>query len=47
MGLDFKIFDTERLITEVEKRPELYNKVTQEHSDKNRKEKLWVGVLKL
>jgi hypothetical protein len=25
MNLDFKIFDSERLITEVEKRPALYN----------------------
>ena len=29
--LDFKIFDSERLITEVEKRPALYNKVTPEY----------------
>jgi len=44
MDLDFKIFDSERFITEVEKRPALYNKVTPEYSDKHCKEKLWVEV---
>jgi len=44
MDLDLKIFDSERLITEVEKRPALYNKATQEYSDKHCKEKLWVEV---
>jgi len=44
MDLDFKIFDSERLITEVEKRPALYNKATPEYSDKHCKEKLWVEV---
>ena len=44
MDLDFKIFYSERLITEVEKRPALYNKATPECSDKHCKEKLWVEV---
>ena len=44
MDLDFKIFDSERLIIEVEKRPALYNKATPEYSDKHCKEKLWTEV---
>jgi len=44
MDLDYKIFDSERLITEVEKRPALYNKATPEYSDKQCKEKLWMEV---
>jgi hypothetical protein len=44
MDLDFKIFDSKRLITEVEKRPALYNKATPEYSDKHCKEKLWIEV---
>ena len=40
----FKIFDSERLITEVEKRLALYNKATPESSDKHCKEKLWIEV---
>ena len=44
MDLDFRIFDSERLITEVEKRPALYNKATPEYSDKHCKEKLWIEV---
>ena len=44
MDLDFKIFDSERLITEVEERLALYNKATPEYSDKHCKEKLWVEV---
>ena len=44
MDLDFKIFDSERLITEVDKRPALYNKATPEYIDKNCKEKFWVEV---
>jgi len=44
MDLDLKIFDSERLITEVQKRPALYNKVTPEYSDKHCKEKLWIEV---
>jgi hypothetical protein len=39
MDLDFKIFDSERLITDVEKRTALYNKATPEYSDKHCKEK--------
>ena len=35
MDLDFKILDSERLITDVEKRPVMYNKATPEYSDKN------------
>jgi len=35
MDLDFKIFDSERLITEVEKRPALYNSLIS----------IWVRVL--
>jgi len=45
MDLNFKIFDSERLITEVEKRPALYNKVTPEYCDKHCKEKLWIGAV--
>jgi hypothetical protein len=41
MHLDFKIFDSERLITEVEK---LYNNAKPECSDKHGKEKLWIEV---
>jgi hypothetical protein len=44
MDLGFKIFDTERLITEMEKRPALYNKATPEYSDEHCKEKLWKEV---
>jgi len=44
MDLDLKIFDSERLITEVEKRPALYNKATPEYSNKHCKEKLWIEV---
>jgi hypothetical protein len=44
MDFGFKIFDTGRLITEVEKRPALYNKATPEYSDKHCKEKLWKEV---
>jgi hypothetical protein len=39
MELDFKIFESERLITEVEKRPALCNKATPEYSDRHCKEK--------
>jgi hypothetical protein len=39
-----QIFDSERLITEVEKRPALYNKATPENSDKHCKETLWIEV---
>ena len=42
MDLDFKIF--ERLITEVEKRPALYNKATPEYSHKHCKENIWIEV---
>ncbi|GFG33979.1 hypothetical protein Cfor_07524, partial [Coptotermes formosanus] len=44
MELDFKVFDSERLIAEVQKRPALYNKAIPEYSDKNCKEKLWIEV---
>jgi len=44
MDLDFKIFDSERLITEVEKRPALYNKATPEYCEKHCKEILWIEV---
>jgi hypothetical protein len=44
MNLDFKVFDSERLITEVEKRPALYSKATPEYSDKNCREKLLVEI---
>jgi hypothetical protein len=40
MDLDFNICDIERIITEVQKRPALYDKVTPEYSDKNCKQKL-------
>jgi len=43
MDLDFKIFDSARLI-EVEKKPALYNKATPEYSDRHCKEKLWIEV---
>jgi hypothetical protein len=42
--LDVKFFDSERLITDVEKRPALYSKATPECSDKNCKEKLWIEL---
>jgi hypothetical protein len=35
MDLDFKIFDSERLITEVKKRLVLYNKEIPEYSGKH------------
>jgi hypothetical protein len=38
MDLDFKIFDSERLVSEVEKGPALYNKATPEYCDKHCKE---------
>jgi hypothetical protein len=44
MDLDLKIFGSERLITELDKRPALYNKVIPEYSDKQCKEKLWIEV---
>jgi hypothetical protein len=37
MELDFKIFDSERLIIEVEKRPALHNIAIQDYSDKTAK----------
>jgi hypothetical protein len=46
MDLDFKIFDSKRLITEVEKGTAPDNNATQEYSDKNCKEKLWIKVCK-
>ncbi|KDR20478.1 uncharacterized protein LOC110828962 [Zootermopsis nevadensis] len=44
MELNTTVFDSERLISEVEKRPALYNKVMPEYSDKNYKEKQWKEV---
>jgi len=44
MDLDSKIFDSERLITEEEKKPALYYKATPEYCDKHCKEKLWIEV---
>jgi len=43
-GSRLQDFCSERLITEVEKRPALYNKATPEYSDKHYKEKLWIEV---
>ena len=39
-------FDSELLITEVEKRPGLYNTALKEYSDRNLKVKLWEEVCK-
>jgi hypothetical protein len=39
-----EIFDIEKLIIEVEKRPALYNTHLPEYSDKHVKEKLWTEV---
>jgi len=44
MDIDFKIFDGERLTTDVEKRPALYNKTTPEYSDKHCNRKLWIEL---
>ena len=44
VDLELKIFDSERLVTEVEKRPALYNKATPECSDKQCKENIWIEV---
>jgi hypothetical protein len=44
VDVDFKNFYSEKLITEAEKRPTLYNKVTPEYSDKQCKEKIWIEV---
>jgi hypothetical protein len=44
MDLDFSIFYSEKLITEVEERPALYNKATPEYRHKHCKEKLWIEV---
>jgi hypothetical protein len=44
MDLAFNIRDIERIITEVQKSPALYNKATPEYSDKNCKQKLWIEV---
>lgn len=38
------VLDTETIISEVEKRPALYNKHLKEYSDRNVKEKLWGEV---
>jgi len=44
MDFNFKIFDSERLITEAGKRQALYSKATPECSDKHCKERLWMEV---
>jgi len=44
LDLELKIFDSERLIIDVEKRLALYNKATPEYSDKNCKGKLWIEL---
>ena len=44
MSLAKDLFDTELLITEVEKRPPLYDFKLKEYSDKNIKERLWNEV---
>jgi len=44
MDLDVSICDSERIITEVQKRPALYDKATPEYSDKHWKQKLWMEV---
>jgi len=38
------IEDVEKLISEVERRPPLYNKNLKEYSDRNLKDKLWYEV---
>jgi hypothetical protein len=43
-GSRLQIFDSERLITEVEEGPARYNNATPKYSDKNCKEKLWIKV---
>ena len=44
MDLDYNIFDSEKIISEVQKRPALYDKATPEYSDKHCKHKLWTEV---
>ena len=44
MSVIKEVFDCETLITEVEKRPPLYDFQLKEYSDKNIKEKLWREV---
>jgi len=44
MDLDYNIFDSEKIISEVQKRPALYDKATPEYSDKHCKQKLWTEV---
>ena len=44
MDLDYNIFDSEKIISEVQKRPALYDKMTPEYSDKHCKQKLWTEV---
>lgn len=43
-GLVVTVIDSDILISEVEKRPALYNKELKEYSDRNVKEKLWAEV---
>ncbi|CAG9771618.1 unnamed protein product [Ceutorhynchus assimilis] len=41
---EIEFYDSEQLITEVEKRPSLYDKNIKEYNDKNVREKLWREV---
>jgi len=44
MDLDYNIFDSEKIKSEVQKRPALYDKATPVYSDKHCKQKLWTEV---
>lgn len=44
MATESEVFDTEKLIIEVERRPGIYDKRIPEYSDRNAKEKLWIEV---
>jgi hypothetical protein len=44
MDLDVSVCDSDRIITEVQKRPALYDKAMPEYSDKHCKVKLWAEV---
>ena len=44
MDLDVSICDSERIITEVQKRPALYDKATPQYSDKHWKQKLCMEI---
>jgi hypothetical protein len=47
VNLDFKIFYSERLMTEVDKRPALYDKTTPEYTDKHCKKNFGYTFVKL